>query len=115
EDLLAVADFISLHTPLTPETHHVLNAERLQKMRRGVRIINCARGGLIDETALLAAIEAGQVAVAALDVFENEPLPADSPLRKQPNVILTPHLGASTAEAQESVGIDIAKAVRGDL
>src|SRR5436853_1061056 len=84
-------------------------------MRRGVRIINCARGGLIDETALLAAIEAGQVAVAALDVFENEPLPADSPLRKQPNVILTPHLGASTAEAQESVGIEIAQSVRSAL
>ena len=115
DDLLTVADFISLHTPLTPETHHILNAERLQKTRRGVRIINCARGGLIDETALVAAIESGQVAAAALDVFENEPLPADSPLRKQPNLVLTPHLGASTAEAQESVGIEIAQSVRAAL
>jgi D-3-phosphoglycerate dehydrogenase len=115
DDLLAVADFISLHTPLTPETHHLLNAERLQKTRRGVRIINCARGGLIDETALLAELESGQVAVAALDVFENEPLPGDSPLRKQPNLVLTPHLGASTAEAQESVGIEIAQSVRAAL
>jgi D-3-phosphoglycerate dehydrogenase len=115
DDLLAVADFISLHTPLTPETHHVLNAERIQKARRGVRIINCARGGLIDETALLAALDSGHVAVAALDVFENEPLPADSELRKQPNLVLTPHLGASTAEAQESVGIEIAQSVRAAL
>ncbi|HEY4285195.1 MAG TPA: phosphoglycerate dehydrogenase [Chthoniobacterales bacterium] len=115
DDLLGVADFISLHTPLTPETRHVLNAERLQKTRRGVRVINCARGGLIDETALLAALNSGHVAVAALDVFENEPLPADSPLRAQPNLILTPHLGASTAEAQESVGIEIAQSVRAAL
>jgi len=92
-----------------------LNAERLQKTRRGVRIINCARGGLIDESALLAAMQSEHVAVAALDVFENEPLPADSPLRKQPNLILTPHLGASTAEAQESVGIEIAQSVRAAL
>src|SRR5205085_1994524 len=91
------------------------NAERLEQTRRGVRIINCARGGLIDERALVAAMESGHVAVAALDVFENEPLPADSPLRKQPNVILTPHLGASTAEAQESVGIEIAQSVRAAL
>src|ERR1700756_3160790 len=91
DDLLAVADFISLHTPLTPETQHILNAERLQKTRRGVRVINCARGGLIDERALAAALESGQVAVAALDVFENEPLPSDSVLRNQPNLVLTPH------------------------
>jgi len=115
DDLLAAADFISVHTPLTPETRHLLDTTRLQKTKKGVRIINCARGGLIDEAALTAALESGQVAVAALDVFENEPLPADSPLRKQSNLVLTPHLGASTAEAQESVGIEIAQSVRAAL
>src|SRR6202045_2007899 len=115
DDLLSAADFISFHTPLTAETRHLLDAARLQKTRRGVRIINCARGGLIDETALAAALESGHVAVAALDVFENEPLPADSELRKTPNLVLTPHLGASTAEAQESVGIEIAQSIRAAL
>ena len=104
DDLLTNADFISLHTPLTNETRHVLDATRIAKTKRGVRIINCARGGLIDEAALTAALEGGHVAAAALDVFEIEPLPEDSPLRAAPNLILTPHLGASTAEAQESVG-----------
>src|SRR5436305_1985456 len=82
---------------------------------RGVRVINCARGGLIDETALIDALRSGQVAAAALDVFEQEPLAPDSPLRETPNLILTPHLGASTAEAQESVGIEIAQAIRAAL
>src|SRR5438094_9741597 len=81
DDLLTHADFISLHTPLTPETRHILNAARLQKTKRGVRIVNCARGGLIDEAALIKALEDRCVAAAALDVFETEPLPADSPLR----------------------------------
>ena len=112
DDLLASADFISLHTPLTAETRHVLDAARLQKTKRGVRIINCARGGLIDETALVQALADGHVAGAALDVFEIEPLPHDSPLRSAPNLVLTPHLGASTAEAQESVGIEIAQSIR---
>jgi D-3-phosphoglycerate dehydrogenase len=115
DDLLASADFISLHTPLTAETRHILDATRLQKARRGVRIINCARGGLIDETALVEALQDGQVAAAALDVFEVEPLPTDSPLRDAPNLVLTPHLGASTAEAQESVGIEIAHSIRAAL
>jgi D-3-phosphoglycerate dehydrogenase len=115
DDLLAEADFISLHTPLTPETRHLLDAARLQKTKRGVRIINCARGGLIDETALANALQNGHVAAAALDVFEIEPLPGDSPLRSAPNLILTPHLGASTAEAQESVGIEIAQSIRAAL
>src|SRR6476469_8157905 len=114
-DLLAAADFISLHTPLTAETRHILNAERLAKTKRGVRIINCARGGLIDEQALADAMSSGHVAGAALDVFETEPLPSDSPLRKIPNLVLTPHLGASTAEAQESVGIEIAQSIRAAL
>ena len=115
DDLLTNADFISLHTPLTAETRHILNAARLQKTKRGVRIVNCARGGLIDETALINALQNRHVAGAALDVFETEPLPPDSPLRSAPNLVLTPHLGASTAEAQESVGIEIAQSIRAAL
>jgi len=115
DDLFSSADFISLHTPLTAETRHVLDGARLSKTKRGVRIINCARGGLIDETALAQALRDGQVAGAALDVFEIEPLPLDSPLRGVPNAVLTPHLGASTAEAQESVGIEIAQSIRAVL
>src|SRR5216110_27643 len=115
DDLLTSADFISLHTPLTAETCHILDAQRLQKTKRGVRIINCARGGLIDEGALAQALQDGHVAGAALDVFEIEPLPSDSPLRSAPNLVLTPHLGASTVEAQESVGIEIAQSIRAAL
>ena len=115
DDLLTSADFISLHTPFTAETRYILDAARLQKTKRGVRIINCARGGLIDENALLKALQDGQVAGAALDVFEIEPLPSESPLRGAPNLVLTPHLGASTAEAQESVGIEIAHSIRAAL
>jgi len=115
DDLLMTADFISLHTPLTAETRHILDAPRLRKTKRGVRIINCARGGLIDEAALAQALQDGHVAGAALDVFEIEPLPVDSPLRSAPNLVLTPHLGASTVEAQESVGIEIAQAIRATL
>src|SRR5881392_341883 len=103
DDLLANADFISLHTAL------------ISKTKPGVRIINCARGGLIDEAALTSALQDGHIAAAALDVFEIEPLPEDSPLRAAPNLILTPHLGASTAEAQESVGIEIAQSIRAAL
>ena len=115
DDLLASADFISLHTPLTEETHHMVDATRLEKTKRGVRVINCARGGLIDEDALAEALHSGQVGGAALDVFKTEPLPSDSPLRTAPNLVLTPHLGASTAEAQESVGIEIAQSIRAAL
>ena len=115
DDLLTTADFISLHTPLTADTRHIINAARLQKTKRGVRIINCARGGLIDEGALVQALQDGHVAGAALDVFEIEPLALDSPLRTAPNVVLTPHLGASTVEAQESVGIEIAQSIRAVL
>jgi D-3-phosphoglycerate dehydrogenase / 2-oxoglutarate reductase len=115
DDLLTGADFISLHTPLTTETRHILDAGRLAQAKRGVRIINCARGGLIDEVALAQALRDGHVASAALDVFETEPLPVDSPLRDAPNLVLTPHLGASTAEAQESVGIEIAESIRAVL
>jgi D-3-phosphoglycerate dehydrogenase len=115
DDLLTSANFISLHTPLTEETHHMVDATRLAKTKRGVRVINCARGGLIDEDALAEALASGQVAGAALDVFEIEPLSSDSPLRTAPNLVLTPHLGASTAEAQESVGIEIAQSIRAAL
>ena len=115
DELLPLADFLTLHTPLTSETHHLLDAVCLAKTKRGVRLINCARGGLIDEHALCAALVSGQVAGAALDVFESEPLPPDSPLRGIPNLVLTPHLGASTVEAQESVGIEIAQAIRAAL
>ena len=105
----------SFPKPLTAETKYMLNAERLAKTRRGVRIVNCARGGLIEETALVEALKSGQVAAAALDVFETEPLPADSPLRGIPNIVFTPHLGASTAEAQEGVGIEVAEQIRAAL
>jgi D-3-phosphoglycerate dehydrogenase len=115
DDLLPASDFISIHTPLTNETRHLLDVKRLKQTKRGVRIVNCARGGLIDEAALIAALQSGHVAAAALDVFESEPLPADSPLRTAPNLVLTPHLGASTVEAQESVGIEIAQSVRAAL
>ena len=115
DEIIPQADFITMHMPLTAETKYMLNAERLAKAKKGVRIVNCARGGLIDETALVEALKTKQVASAALDVFEVEPLPADSPLRGLPNLILTPHLGASTAEAQEGVGIEVAEQIRAAL
>jgi len=109
--LLARADFITVHMPLTSETKNILNATTLAQCKPGVRIVNCARGGLVEEAALLAALKSGQVAGAALDVYEKEPPPDDFPFRALPNVVLTPHLGASTSEAQESVGIEIAQAI----
>jgi len=109
--LLTRADFITVHMPLTSETKNILNATTLAQCKPGVRIINCARGGLVGEAALLAALQSGQVAGAALDVYEKEPPAEDLALRALPNVVLTPHLGASTSEAQESVGIEIAHAI----
>ena len=111
DDLLARADFLSLHVTLTPETQRLLNRERLARSKRGIRILNTARGELVDEAALAEALQSGQVAGAALDVFAGEP-PRDSPLLKLPNVIATPHIGGSTAEAQEEVGWRIAQQVR---
>ncbi|MDX2094641.1 MAG: phosphoglycerate dehydrogenase [Alphaproteobacteria bacterium] len=108
EQLLARADFISLHTPLTDATRHLLGKENLAKTKKGVRIINCARGGLIVEADLKAAIESGHVAGAALDVFEEEPAKSN-PLFGMEQVIATPHLGASTSEAQENVAIQVAE------
>lgn len=115
DDIIPLADFITLHMPLTAETHHMLNATRLARAKKGVRIVNCARGGLIDEAALYEVLKTKHVAAAALDVFEVEPPPADFPLRGLPNVVFTPHLGASTAEAQESVGIEVAEQIRAAL
>jgi D-3-phosphoglycerate dehydrogenase / 2-oxoglutarate reductase len=112
DQVLAQSDFVTMHMPLTAETRHLINAERIAKMKRGVRIVNCARGGLIDEQALFEALKSGQIAAAALDVYETEPPPAEFPLRTLSNIVFTPHLGASTAEAQESVGIEIAEAIR---
>lgn len=109
DDLLARADYISIHSPLTPETKHIVNADAFKKMKKGVRIINCARGGIIDEHALADAIKDGIVAGAALDVFENEPVGADNPLLQLDEVVLTPHLGASTSEAQVNVAIAVAE------
>ena len=106
--LLARADFISLHTPLTDQTRNVLDAEALAKTKPGVRIINCARGGLVVEKDLMAALDSGHVAGAALDVFVNEPA-TGSPLIAAANVIATPHLGASTTEAQENVATQVAE------
>ena len=108
EALLTRAEFITLHTPLTDATRNILSREALAKTRPGVRIINCARGGLLDESALADAIKSGHVAGAALDVFEHEPA-TDSPLFALDNVVCTPHLGAATAEAQENVALQVAE------
>src|SRR6266850_1415608 len=111
DELYAQADFITVHTPLTKETRGLIGAAAFAKMKKGVRIINCARGGIVDETALAEALKSGKVAGAALDVFVVEPPPADHPLFKFDNVIATPHLGAATDEAQVQVSVDIANQV----
>ncbi len=110
DDLLARADFITLHTPLTEHTKNVISAAAIAKTKKGVRIINCARGGLIDEAALYEALKSGHVAGAALDVFLEEPA-TSNPLFDLPNVIATPHLGASTSEAQENVALQVAEQI----
>ena len=110
DTLLSRADFITLHTPLTDQTRNILSGEALSKTKRGVRIINCARGGLIDERALAEALDAGQVAGAALDVFETEPA-TDNILFGRDDVVCTPHLGAATTEAQENVAVQIAEQI----
>ncbi|MCX7671756.1 MAG: 3-phosphoglycerate dehydrogenase [Anaerolineae bacterium] len=107
DELLAKSDFITLHLPLTPESHHMINAETIAKMKPGVRIVDCARGGVIDEDALYDAIRSGKVAGAALDVFENEPL-TDRKLFELPQVIGSPHIGASTHEATARIGDEVA-------
>ena len=110
ESLLANSDYVTLHCPLLDKTRGLLSRERLARMKPGSRLINCARGGLVDEAALMEALESGHLAGAALDVFEHEP-PAGSPLLQQKNIVLTPHLGASTEEAQLAVGVAIARQV----
>ena len=111
DELLATSDYLSLHTTLTPETKHLIGREALERVKKGVRIVNAARGELIDDEALLAALDSGKVAGAGLDVHAQEP-PKDWRLAKHPKVLALPHLGASTKEAQEKVGTDIAQQVR---
>jgi len=108
DELFRRADFITLHTPLTDKTRNIINAAAIKNMKKGVRIINCARGGLVDEAALYEALKSGQVAGAAFDVFVTEPA-TENPLFHLPNVVCTPHLGAATSEAQENVALQIAE------
>ncbi len=115
DEIVARCDYITVHTPLDDGTRGLINAERIAKMRKGVRIINCARGGIVDEAALADALKSGHVAGSALDVFVEEPLPPDHPLLKCPNLLLTPHLGASTEEAQEAVSVEAAEIITGFL
>ena len=115
KELFKRSDYISVHAPLTDETRHIISDKELALMKNGVRLINCARGGIIDEEALLRALDAGKVAGAALDVFEKEPPDFSSPLLKHKNVVVTPHLGASTKEAQVNVAIEICESVRDAL
>lgn len=111
EEAIIAGDFITVHTPLTKDTKHLIDETVFAKMKNGVRILNCARGGIIKESALVDAIQSGKVAGAALDVFETEPPAPDHPLLGLSQVIVTPHLGASTVEAQENVAIDVAEEV----
>ena len=109
DQMIDRVDYLTVHTPLTDETRGLIGAARLAKMKPTARLVNCARGGIIDEAALAEALKNGTVAGAALDVYSEEPPPADSPLRDAPNLLMTPHLGASTAEAQESVAVEAAE------
>ena len=111
QDLFRRADIITVHTPLTPETKNIINTETIATMKDGVKIINCARGGIINEKDLVEALKTGKVAGAAFDVFEEEPIKVDHPLLSLENFICTPHIGASTTEAQENVAIGIAEQV----
>src|SRR5436309_9167340 len=110
DEIYARSDFLTVHMPMTDETRGMINAAAFAKVKKGVRVLNCARGGIVNEKDLYDAIQSGQVAGAALDVYETEPLPKEFPLRDLPQVIMTPHLGASTEEAQENVGIAVAEA-----
>jgi D-3-phosphoglycerate dehydrogenase len=115
KELFKKSEYITVHTPLSEETRHMVSAKEFAMMKKGVYIINCARGGIIDEQALINAIKEGKVAGAAIDVFEKEPLAVDSELLKLGNVITTPHLGASTEEAQVNVAIEVAQITRDAL
>ncbi|BCJ85874.1 phosphoglycerate dehydrogenase [Effusibacillus dendaii] len=111
DEIVVAADFITVHTPLIKETKYLISEREFGMMKDGVRILNCARGGIIKEEALIEALKSGKVAGAALDVYEEEPLAKEHPLKQFPNVVLTPHLGASTEEAQINVAIDVAEEV----
>ena len=113
DELLSRSDFITLHVPMTDKTRGIINAEAISKMKKGVRIVNCARGGLVVEADLAEALKSGHVAGAGFDVFETEPA-TDSPLFGLPNVVCTPHLGASTTEAQENVALQVAEQMKQD-
>ena len=110
-DMLPRVDFLTLHIPLTAETKGIVGAKELASMKKTARVLNVARGGIIDEQALADALKAGTIAGAGIDVFSTEPAPADNPLRSAPNIVLTPHLGASTSEAQENVAIEAAQLI----
>mgnify|MGYP001679008661 FL=1 len=112
DDIVEKSDFITVHMPLTKETRGMISMKEMRRMKKGVRLVNCARGGIINETDLAAAVREGLVAGAAIDVFEEEPMAADHPLRGVPGVVLTPHLGASTVEAQIGVSVDVAEGIR---
>jgi len=110
DELVSICDYITLHCPVTDKPRNVISRERIEKMKKGARIINCARGGLVDEDALYEALESGHLAGAALDVYNQEP-PKDSPLFTLSNIVFTPHLGASTREAQTAAGTEIAQQI----
>ncbi|MGH8915700.1 MAG: hydroxyacid dehydrogenase [Acidimicrobiia bacterium] len=112
EDLLRASDVLTLHVPLTDETKGMIDDSAFEKMKPGAFLVNVSRGGVVDESALATALREGRIAGAALDVYENEPLPGDSPLLAAPNVVLTPHLGASTSEAQVQVALEVAAGLR---
>ena len=114
-ELLAAVDVVTVHTPLTDETRGMIGTNELAQLKPGAVVVNMARGGIVDDTALLASLRAGHLSGAVLDVFAVEPLPPDHPLRSAPNVVLTPHMGASTHEAQRNVAVDVSEAVRDAL
>jgi D-3-phosphoglycerate dehydrogenase len=111
ETLLRRADIVSLHVPLTPETKHLINEDRLRLMKKTAILINTSRGAVVDTNALIKALREGWIAGAGLDVYEEEPLPKDSPLLELENVVLTPHIGASSVEAQEQAGLEVAQKI----
>lgn len=112
DSLMGRADFVSIHVPLNDETRGIIGPDALDRMKPSAFVVNASRGGVVDESALTKALHNGDIAGAALDVYENEPLEADSPLRDAPNLVLTPHLGASTAEAQVNVATEVAEKIR---
>lgn len=112
DEILEGADFVSIHVPLTPETRGILGANALEQMKPTAYLVNTSRGGVVDEAALAEALHRGDISGAALDVYDTEPLAQDSPLRSAPNLVLTPHLGASTAEAQLAVATEVAEKIR---